>query len=451
MSKSPIVSVIIATYNRSNVLRFALETALWQTVADIEVLVIGDGCTDDSADVVASFQDPRLRWHNLPSNTGGQSIPNNTGLAMARAPYVAYLGHDDLWMKHHLEVLVAAIEREQAALAYSLGVALGPAGSEIRVLSGVSPSGAYEPGVFVAPSTVLHRADMIAESGPWRHYRSLNAPADVTFISDAWAAGKRFAAVRELTVFKFSAAWRKNVHRDLPCEEQAEYVRRMRSEPDFLERETLAIALAYAEGRARDPVFHAPPPAGAPPGWQTEQWLRYKGIPIGDEPRARAPIYSDAAALRMWNHKEDIVPPDGVEALRHTGTLPVHGLFLGRGWHDLEQEPRGPFRWVNTDAEIVITRPGDVAARLALEAESGPGMGVQPFELQLCDEEGIRVGAAVVSRRHDIYFDVPPLRGEGAVFRLVAPSGGLTIPSDPRVLNFRVFRMRWAKPRRRWI
>src|SRR5450755_4047956 len=89
-SPAPLVSVITATYNWSSVLRYAIQSVLWQSLQDFEMLVIGDGCTDDSADVVASFHDPRLRWRNLPENTGHQSIPNNTRLAMARGKYIAY-------------------------------------------------------------------------------------------------------------------------------------------------------------------------------------------------------------------------------------------------------------------------------------------------------------------------------------------------------------------------
>src|SRR5688572_1019424 len=103
---SPVVSVILATYNWTSVLRYAIRTVLWQTFTDFELLVIGDGCTDDTAEVVASFRDPRIRWHNLPENTGNQAGPNNAGLAMARSEYVAYMHQDDLWLPDHLAVLV---------------------------------------------------------------------------------------------------------------------------------------------------------------------------------------------------------------------------------------------------------------------------------------------------------------------------------------------------------
>src|SRR5258707_8831106 len=69
----PLVSVIIATYNWSTVLRMAIHSVLWQTGQNFELLVIGDGCTDDSEDVVRSFGDARIHWHNLPVNSGNQS------------------------------------------------------------------------------------------------------------------------------------------------------------------------------------------------------------------------------------------------------------------------------------------------------------------------------------------------------------------------------------------
>ena len=58
-------------------MRFALQTVLLQDFKDFEVWVIGDGCTDDSEDVVASFEDERINWSNLRFNSGHPSIPRN--------------------------------------------------------------------------------------------------------------------------------------------------------------------------------------------------------------------------------------------------------------------------------------------------------------------------------------------------------------------------------------
>ncbi|MEA3032945.1 MAG: hypothetical protein QOH86_961, partial [Sphingomonadales bacterium] len=77
---APRVSIVLATYNWSAVLPFSIGSALDQSFGDFELIVVGDGCTDDSAEVVAAIGDPRVRWVNLPANCGHQSGPNNEGL-----------------------------------------------------------------------------------------------------------------------------------------------------------------------------------------------------------------------------------------------------------------------------------------------------------------------------------------------------------------------------------
>ena len=74
----PQVTVIIATYNRSRLLRCALESLVGQTYSDFEAWVVGDACTDNSAEVVASFGDARLHWTNLAARDGHQSGPKST-------------------------------------------------------------------------------------------------------------------------------------------------------------------------------------------------------------------------------------------------------------------------------------------------------------------------------------------------------------------------------------
>ena len=125
-SAEPLISIVTATYNRSSVLRYALASVRRSTRADWEHLVIGDGCTDDTADVVAEAADPRVRFHNLPANFGEQSAANNKGFELARGRYVAYLNHDDLWFPDHLETLVTAIEGTGADLAYTPVLVLAP-------------------------------------------------------------------------------------------------------------------------------------------------------------------------------------------------------------------------------------------------------------------------------------------------------------------------------------
>ena len=106
LGPSPMVSVIIATFNWRAALRLAIRSALGQTLQAFEILVVGDACTDDSEAVVEAFGDPRIRWLNLAENAGSQYGPNNAGLNAARGEWIAYLGHDDIWAPRHIDATV---------------------------------------------------------------------------------------------------------------------------------------------------------------------------------------------------------------------------------------------------------------------------------------------------------------------------------------------------------
>lgn len=135
----PLVSVITATYNRSHVLRYAIASLIRSGFSGWEQIVIGDACTDDTGEVVAAFNDPRICFINLSENTGEQSGPNNEGCRLARGRYIAFLNHDDLWFPGHLQTLIEWIERENADLVYARGISVLSEGD--RRLLGVSPNG----------------------------------------------------------------------------------------------------------------------------------------------------------------------------------------------------------------------------------------------------------------------------------------------------------------------
>ena len=83
-SPDPLVTVVMATFNRSNIIRYAIESVRRQTCVDWELLVVGDACTDDTAGVVGAFEDPRIRFWNLSRRCGDQSGPTNAVRRSAR-------------------------------------------------------------------------------------------------------------------------------------------------------------------------------------------------------------------------------------------------------------------------------------------------------------------------------------------------------------------------------
>ena len=207
-------------------LRYAIDSVLAQTMRDFELLVVGDACTDNSEQVVAAGNDPRVRWINLPVNVGHQTGPNNRGLQEARGEFVAYLGHDDLWLGHHLQCTADALDRTGAAVAHSLLMSMAP-GQEVGIP--VMPL----PGVGSAPSCAVYRRSVTGKIGGWRDYRDLDVPPESDLFRRAEAAGFETLFVPRLSAIKFPALSRKDVYRDRPCHEQALWLDRIRSNPDF--------------------------------------------------------------------------------------------------------------------------------------------------------------------------------------------------------------------------
>jgi glycosyltransferase involved in cell wall biosynthesis len=126
--RQPAISVVIPTYNWSAALRCAIRSVLLQTMQDFEILVVGDGCTDDSEAIVAAFNDPRLRWYNLDRNYGSQWAANNFAIEHAAADWIAYLGHDDIWYPTHLAAILRTAELDTAEIVTSTMIFYGRQG-----------------------------------------------------------------------------------------------------------------------------------------------------------------------------------------------------------------------------------------------------------------------------------------------------------------------------------
>jgi len=275
---APLISVIIPTYNWSSVLRYAIRSVLWQTEPDFELLVIGDGCTDDSEAVVRSFADRRIRWHNLESNSGNQSAPNNAGLALARGRYIAYQGHDDIWHPEHLKILLRTIQSERADFASSLAEMMGPPGSNFRVVTGIYPRRGYDGKQGLTIAGVMHRREALSVLEKWKDYREVWRNPDVDFEYRAMEAGFKFVSTRELTVFKFNSSLRKDCYIHKPSHEQAEYCERIKVQRWFMLREVLAISRVHLLRPPIQALTVPPPPSPHTPGWNVAHYRKYRGL-----------------------------------------------------------------------------------------------------------------------------------------------------------------------------
>jgi glycosyltransferase involved in cell wall biosynthesis len=269
----PLVTVVISAYNRSEVLRYALASAVAQTYRRLEILVIGDACTDDSEETVAAVGDPRVRWINLEHNTGSQSGPNQEGLRSARGELIAYLGQDDLWRRDHVAILVADIERTGADVTSTVPSFVWPRPVPVRRF--VSPA----LGTYVPPSALMHRRSAAEAIGGWRDFRETVRPPDDDFVWRLRESGARFSRVRALSVLKFASAQRRDSYRDGRSSEQAAGSRRVDNRT-FAAREVLtALALfPLRPWHGRYAAALVDPAAKAVPGGVMTEFRRIRGL-----------------------------------------------------------------------------------------------------------------------------------------------------------------------------
>lgn len=110
---NPSVSVIVPTYNRARTLKRAVNSILFQSYVDLEVIIVDDGSTDGTDELVKSFTDPRVRYVRLGGNSGACRA-RNAGLAVARGAYIAFQDSDDEWLAGKLERQMEAAKKAEA-------------------------------------------------------------------------------------------------------------------------------------------------------------------------------------------------------------------------------------------------------------------------------------------------------------------------------------------------
>lgn len=119
MTSAPTVSVITPVYNAAPWLAEMLDSVRSQTLADWEHLLVDDGSTDGSDQIieVAAKADPRIRLLRLPQN-GGPANARNQGIEEARGRYIALLDADDFWLEQKLELCVRFMRENQYPFVY---------------------------------------------------------------------------------------------------------------------------------------------------------------------------------------------------------------------------------------------------------------------------------------------------------------------------------------------
>lgn len=154
----PLVSVIIPTYKRVELLDRAIASALAQDYANLEVVVVGDACPDLSEIAALGSPTPRVRIYNLSRNHGaGGAAPRNHAIAAAGGPLVAYLDDDNAWKTNHVSSLYEALRNSGASYAFS---SMEVKGVDLQFREPKRGS--------IDTSCILHRKSLVERYGGWK-------------------------------------------------------------------------------------------------------------------------------------------------------------------------------------------------------------------------------------------------------------------------------------------
>lgn len=232
----PLVTVVLPTHNRSNVLAYAVRTVLYQTYPRFELIVVGDGCTDDTGAVVQGFKDSRITWLDLPKGFGCGYENRNRALEQARGELIAYQQHDDLWFSDHLTLLVSTLLQDEGEVVYSRPVHVLRDGTVFQ-----HPYDVRLPyyrdmllrGDTRIPTTnLMHQLSMVHEVGGWD--RRIARHGDLEYMQRMLKSGKKFSYVPIPTAMTFAASLRPNAYQDREEHEQRAYFEQIVADPAWV-------------------------------------------------------------------------------------------------------------------------------------------------------------------------------------------------------------------------
>jgi len=114
----PLITVVIPVYNGEKTIRETIQSVFNQSLSDLELLVINDGSTDSTLEVVSQIKDERLKVYTYPN--AGLAASRNRGISLAKSEYISFIDADDLWTSDKLEAQFKALQKNpKAAVVYS--------------------------------------------------------------------------------------------------------------------------------------------------------------------------------------------------------------------------------------------------------------------------------------------------------------------------------------------
>lgn len=196
MTQSGLVSVVIPNFNYARYLPETIRSVLGQTYSQIEIIVVDDGSTDESLQVLHEFQN---QISIIQSNNNGSCAARNLGMLSSSGDYIAFLDSDDSWDQNKIELQVMELEKANADLVFCKMRTNHT--DEVNSRHGGFASVNHEwflrnpASTPFAPSTVLMTRKLAARVGSWN--TSLTGPAEDF---DFFRRCAKFGSIRAMSV-----------------------------------------------------------------------------------------------------------------------------------------------------------------------------------------------------------------------------------------------------------
>lgn len=212
---NPRFSILLPTHNRADVLGLSIASVLAQTEPDFELLIVADGCTDSTCDVIGRFNDSRIRLFDLPKAPHFGYVNRNIALRESKGRLIAFMAHDDLLLPDHLELMGNLLDSSKASWGYSRPLWVSTDGIVVPFCTNLNLEHEYkyffEKHNTIPAVCVVHTRAALERVGFWPE--NLAAAADwelwKRIIKDS---GGHLAFLRQPTSLHFSADWKCSRH-----------------------------------------------------------------------------------------------------------------------------------------------------------------------------------------------------------------------------------------------
>lgn len=215
----PLISILMPTHTRVDVLGIAIESVLNQTLVDFELLLVGDGCAPGTEGVVDGFNDDRIRFFDLPKAPHFGYANRNVALREARGKLIGFAADDDILLPDHFELLARSLT-SSAVIAHSQAIWVSTDGIAAPLMANLEMpdelDNFMERKNSIPASCFLYRADSLSLLDAW--------PEDLPNAAD-WRLWQRIirenpkASIvhcRQPTLLHFTATWKKSRSSGMP-------------------------------------------------------------------------------------------------------------------------------------------------------------------------------------------------------------------------------------------